>query len=286
MSRMVTWILVAAMAVWVPSAFAAKQAVEIEDAELDTITAAGQPTVLKSGDGSPVVHSDEAQFNLSFDAPEVQSGLRALTIQNVVGELQLLVDLNVLSAIAKVAATDQRNFSLQSWGGTLPEFATVEGVKAEPFPACTTDCQNGAVNVAVADAVPGEISKPASASGDLIIETGDGSPIVNTDEPLFNLDFAVSRAQADLAALFITNMVGRAQVALNLNIAAATLSLVPDPDQNFSEPIGGDIGSCLGAACAGVIKQVNTGLQFRGTPLVGATNVNTLFKLDVTHQNQ
>jgi hypothetical protein len=126
--------LVIALVLWGVPAFAAK--VAISEAELDAISAAGEPTVITTGSGSSTVdYTSQPVFTMAFAVPDAQSGLSALTIQNVVGELQLLVNLNVLSAVNQVAGTEQRNFSMQSWGATLPiadTVKTVEGVAAAP----------------------------------------------------------------------------------------------------------------------------------------------------------
>jgi hypothetical protein len=56
-------------------------------------------------------------------------------------------------------------------------------------------------------------------------------------------------------------------MALNLNIASAAFTTVPFA----ANPIEG--------AVTGVIKQVNTGIQFRGTPITGSTTIG------ITHTN-
>jgi hypothetical protein len=119
------------------------------------------------------------------------------------------------------------------------------------------------------------ISPTASASGDLVIRTTNAAATVtNTDDSQFNLTFAETHAQSDLAALFISNVVGRSQMALNLNIASSQFTTVPFA----ANAISGEV--------TGTIKQVNTGIQFRGTPLVGATGVTTTFNTTINHQNQ
>ncbi len=382
-TRMMAVMVAVALALWVSPAVAGK--VALTDSDLDEVSAGGSPTIIETGDGSPVDWNDDSQFNLNFDVPEAQIGFRALAIQNVVGELQLLVNLNVLSANGNVNSTDQRNFSLQSWGGTLPIpgtglVATVSGVAAAPCPvagscnssggaggagpaavtggngdsaassasaaggnatggngqapttvtlnaghsnpACTGDCTGdggsvGNVNAtrggaaiagnaaAAAAAAAGDggnasgsggnggsggnltvsgnassspgvvaISPTASASGDLIIRTGNGSEVTAVDNSQYNLTFTETHAQSDLAALFISNVVGRSQMALNLNIASSQFTTVPFA----ANAITGDV--------TGTIKQVNTGLQFRGTPLVGSTGSTANTNLNINHQNQ
>ena len=133
MTRLTATAVAIALMLWVSPAFAGRTA--LSDDELDGVTAGGQSTVLSSGSGSPIDYTDNSMFDLAFTEPNAQTGFTALTIQNVVGELQLLVNLNVLSAAGNVAGTDQRNFSLQSWGGTLPIVGTggiVSGKVAAP----------------------------------------------------------------------------------------------------------------------------------------------------------
>ena len=313
MTRMTAAAVAIVLGMWVSPAFAGL--VALSDDELDGVTAGGQSTVLNSGDSSPITFTDNSAFSLNFVQPDAQTGFTALTIQNVVGELQLLVNLNVLSAAGMVAGTDQRNFSLQSWGGTLPIPETAIGKVGNVAPACetctatagnggsaegdseggegsiynggegklfqgggtvTNNADGGSASVTVGDAVASDsVAIPASsASGDLVVKSGDVSPITANDDSSFALTFAVSNAQSDLAALFISNVVGRSQMALNLNIASSTFTTVPFQ----ASSIGGDV--------TGTIKQVNTGIQFRGTPLVGSTGVTTNLDMTINHQNQ
>lgn len=341
----------------------------LQDDDLDRLSAAGEPTVIVSegATASNIALTDQTIFDLTLPA-NAQVGLRALSIQNVVGELQLLVNLNVLSASASVAGTDQRNFSLQSWGSTLPDPDTVKtatasaaaqaacstpgscagpagsatggaggsaaaaagtgaaggigggagGAGAPSNPTCAAGCagdggaggaggagNGGAGGAGTAAAAPGGAGgtasanaagnsgiikgngaaaasavvsdKIGSASADIILvgKSANGiSQVAFVNEPTFRMNIE-SNAQHDLSALFISNVSGRAQLALNLNIAAATLNLTSGG--SFAEPIGNTTD---------VIKQVNTGLQFRGTPLPGATGINGNFGVNVTHQNQ
>jgi hypothetical protein len=117
---------------------------------------------------------------------------------------------------------------------------------------------------------PGMISEAAKASGDVIVKA-DQEATVNNDA-VFSL--AIDQgAQTNMGSLFIANIVGRAQTAFNINIASSTLNLFPSMDgtQPFTNPL---------TDATGTIKQVNSGVQFRGTPIgVGNTNMN----LNVNH---
>ena len=328
----------------------------LQDEELDRMSAAGDPVVINSegATGSQVAYDEASDFQLILPK-DSQVGLRALTIQNVVGELQLLVNLNVLSASNNVAGTDQRNFSLQSWGSTLPDADTIKTATATASAnaACSTanSCAAaggtagggagavGAIGGAGGTASPtnnNQVTSPTggtntanvdgqtnnanggvggnggnggaatanaaantgiikgngavaasavvggtlgSASADVIVvskSSGGASSVAFENSPkfIFNPD---SGAQHDLSALFISNVVGRAQIAYNLNIAAATLNLIPGTNDPFAQPI---------SDTTAVIKQVNTGLQFRGTPLVGASGTTGTFNTSITHTNQ
>ena len=73
-----------------------------------------------------------ASMKLDFNVKDAQKGLRALTLMNVVGEAQILQNINLLSAAKQcIWAPDQENFSAQSWGSTLPDADTVKYVSAE-----------------------------------------------------------------------------------------------------------------------------------------------------------
>jgi hypothetical protein len=116
----------------------------------------------------------------------------------------------------------------------------------------------------------------------LVVKSGNGSPVDVVDNSQFVLGFE-ERAQNDLAALFISNVVGRSQFALNLNIASAGVTLAGKDANGNVVPFA---TSPIGGAISGTIKQVNTGIQFRGTPLVGSTGVTGNVNLSVNHQNQ
>jgi hypothetical protein len=268
---------------------------ELQDDQMDRISASGDPVILdvSGAAGSNATYVDDSVFELNFDVAHAQDGLRALTIQNVVGELQLLTNLNVLSASGNVAGSEQRNFSAQSWGSTLPDPETVKVGEATAFAApCGGDfsCSGGSgqysgghapgIIAGDAEAVV-DISPAASASADVIVRSKSSEGESNADivnKAQFKLTFSESEAQKDLSALFFSNVVGRAQMALNLNIASGGLGLIPGSSDTFANPISGD--------ATGVIKQVNTGIQFRGTPLVGSTRTSGSFDTSIAHANQ
>jgi hypothetical protein len=268
----------------------------LEEEDLDRISAAGDPTVIdvKSGGAgaATAAYLDDTEYVLDFNVPHAQTGLRALTLMNIVGEAQVLQNINLLSAAQNVGGTVQKNFSAQSWGSTLPDPDTVKTVSAEAMaPACIGGpialygCSGGPglffgggnkIGDAAA-AVDTKISEAASASADVIVraESASGPATVAVNNAgKYKLAFNESEAQKDLATLFFANVVGRAQMALNLNLAAGAVGLVPGSSDTFAEPIGGSTG---------VIGQSNTGIQFRGTPLVGSTGTSGGLTATVTN---
>ena len=255
----------------------------LEEEDMDRISASGDPVVIDvqaggEGNQATAAYLDDSSYKLRFNQPDAQKGIRALTLLNIIGEAQVLQNLNLLSAAQNVSGTDQKNFSAQSWGSTLPDPDTVKTVKAEAAaPACLAiaivGCSGGPAlffggGTKIGDAstaVSTKISEAASASADVIVraKSEDGPAIAAVNNAAqYELAFDVSEAQRDLATLFFANVVGRAQMALNLNLAAGAVGLVPGSSDTFAEPIGGNTG---------IIRQSNTGIQFRGTPLVGST---------------
>jgi hypothetical protein len=245
----------------------------LNDDELDSITAAGQPTVVISENGS-ATQIDESIQTL-FIPENGQSGLRALAITNVAGEAQLLVNLNVISISGDIAGVDQRNFSVQSWGSTVPEIGleadgqpgSVDSIIVNPD--CSTGCTNGdttqvdgnSLFSTVTNIASDPVVEIASATGDIIV---DGYTEASaTDQSVATLAFEPN-AQSDISALFIANISGRTQAAFNVNIASSTLNLFPSTDAPFTDPA---------ANASAVMKQTNSGIQFRGTPIEAAMSI-------------
>jgi hypothetical protein len=245
-------------------AFAAMEV--LNDAEMDSITASGQPTVLIAENGPADFNDTSSQIiNLVTDA---QHGLRALAITNAAGEAQLATNLNVISVSGDIAGVDQRNFTVQSWGSTLPKIkATVDGEPAVENEIeqenCSTDCVIKINNpsVGVTNIAAQGIVEIASATGDVIADGANGSSVWDSSTATLNFE---ADSQTDLAALFIANIAGRTQASFNVNIASSTLNLFPSTDQPFSEPA---------ASSSAVMKQTNSAVQFRGTPINAAASI-------------
>lgn len=244
----------------------------LNDDDLDSITAAGQPTVVISENGTASQSDNSIQtLHLPTDA---QSGLRALAITNVVGEAQLLVNLNIVSVLGDIAGVDQRNFSIQSWGSSY-EKGPGQGIGGAPgsvvenkiAPSCTEKCGLGSTlidndtNYNVTNTASAPIIEFPASTGDIIVDGFDGATA--EDNSLATLAFEAN-AQTDLSALFIANIAGRTQAAFNVNIASSTLNLFPSTDTAFTDPAG---------SSSAVLKQVNSGVQFRGTPIKAAASI-------------
>lgn len=243
----------------------------LNDEDLDSITAAGQPTVVLSENGTASQSDNSIQtLHLPTDA---QHGLRALAITNVVGEAQLLVNLNIVSISGDIAGVDQRNFSMQSWGASMERDGEV--VSGSPgnveenkiAPNCLEKCGLGSTlidndtNYNVTNTASAPLIDFAASTGDIIVDGFDGATA--EDNSLATLAFEAN-AQTDLSALFIANIAGRTQAAFNINIASSTLNLFPDTNSAFTDPA---------ASSSAVLKQVNSGVQFRGTPINAAASI-------------
>jgi len=117
-------ILVALVAAFLGAlpAFGAKA--PLTDDDLDGITAAGQPKVIQveaeSDDDDVDVDidlTDEETAELSITG-SAQESLRALTVNNVVGENTVANAMNIAAVFNFSAPSDQSNEINQSWGST------------------------------------------------------------------------------------------------------------------------------------------------------------------------
>jgi hypothetical protein len=130
MKKIAALMALVALVIWTAPSFAGKKA--LEEADLDNITAAGEPKIIQlegvtaSGDVN-VSFSDFGSYDLNI-ASESQTGLRALVLNNVLGENEVANAINILSNTAGGAAS-QSNTIAQSWGATKDiGAATVAGV--------------------------------------------------------------------------------------------------------------------------------------------------------------
>jgi len=259
-----------------PSAMAKKQ---LTENELDMVTAAGEPMVINGGLIGSITYTDGSTFSMTLPTG-AQTGLQALTLNNVVGELQLANAFNVQSAVQDLSG-GQTNTITQSWGATkdlTASFATVAGVTAaagnggnggdsEASSGCGTGSGTAkcAGNVAKASAggdggaggagstSPGKIAGAVTSQyGDVIITGGGVSGSIYVDvDPVFAMTLDTT-SQSNLLALVVNNIVGMSQVANATNISGAGVTLVP---------------LAIGPTSSnGRAAQANTINQFRGTP--------------------
>jgi len=254
-----------------PSAMAKKQ---LTEDELDMVTAAGEPMVITATDA--VTYTDGSTFSLTLPS-DAQKGLETLTLNNLVGELQIANAYNIQTSAASITGT-QTNTITQSWGAThdlTASFASVAGVSAGNGGAggsslAAAGCVNtgatgtakcaGQVASAGAGGAGGNGGNGASGvlAGAVTSDYADviiAGATVNVDvDPVFSMTLD-STSQQGLLALVINNVVGMSQVANALNISAANVNM---------NPAAG--GFLPGATQNVATTQVNTINQFRGTP--------------------
>lgn len=224
----------------------------LSEAEMDAVTAAGQPEVLIAGTigtegagglGTAVLAgTDSGALTIGTGG---QNDLRALVLNNVAGENQLATGLNVTSTNAS-SAQAQTNSITQSWGSTLD----VALLKGSATSASFTGTKCILSTCASASSQP---TTRQTAHGDEIII---GSTITKTPYKQFDLTVV---GQASLAALAVNNVIGMNQAATGMNIMGGGANVT------------GGAGSTLGVlpiGAGGVVDsgQTNTIIQYRGTP--------------------
>jgi len=241
-------VVVVAVFLAAPSAMAKKA---MNEAELDLITAAGQPTIVQAV-GSEVavavlIDVRDTQLEIGETA---QQNLSALVLNNVAGENQLATALNIAGAPFNNATGDQSNVITQSWG-------SVKDIGAVTVPAGDAGDINGKCVFATCDTSADGAIAVLTASADQIVhaESSDGVAVaVAFQAPVTDLIIG-GTAQTDLVALVVNNVVGMNQVANAINILGGSISL-----QAPGLSVGG-AGSTVGAT------QSNNITQYRGTPL-------------------
>lgn len=249
---MLSLIVFVAVFLAAPSAFAKKA---LTENELELISAAGEPTVIRSD--STISYTDSAIISLTF-ATGVQAGLNALTLNNVVGENQVASGLNIASAPNADNFVQQTNEINQSWGAVQDRF-----VETSPGAAGGVGCDSGGA-IMVGNICKGGDAKAAvhtrvSSYGDVIIRGEDG-PVTVTMSPIYSLTFD-SDAQAGLVALVVNNVVGMNQVATATNILGGSITFAGNLTINGVGGTNHQIGT----------GQTNTINQFRGAPIGYAT---------------
>ena len=232
-----------AAALTVPS-FAAKKAVT--DDELDLVTAAGQPVIIAIDNGS--VSFNGATTIAQSISPSSQTGLRALILNNVVGENQVHNGVNIA---ASAGNGSQTNTITQSWGSINDIGATTA---ANGITAVNADCTGALIcrTSGLFITTAGTVRVLSQAADQIIRVTTTG---VVTYSPTTQIAQDIAEnSQTGLVALIVNNVAGLNQVATGINIGSSVATLGPDLV----------LGAAGGAATG---NQSNTIQQFRGTPI-------------------
>ena len=256
------WILgVAAVALAVTMATPANAGKQvISDSEMDSVTAAGQPIVLKNEDGDIQVGGNRGgDTNLLLElADEAQSDIRALILNNTLGENQVGTGMNIASG---GSTGRQDNNITQSWGSTYDRriisgsttsasVRTSEGEEAECSRSALICKPVGGNATAVATNATASPATRLSIYADQIVLGDDDVDY----RPETNIAMDVrDTAQAGLSALVVNNVAGLNQVATGVNISGAT----------GTGPVGG--GNVTTNSLAASAGQGNVTNQFRGT---------------------
>jgi hypothetical protein len=243
-----SFLIAAAM---VAPSFAAKKAVS--DEELDMVTAAGQPVVVSAGTALTLSFNGTTTIASVLD-PLSQNGLRALILNNVVGENQVHNGINVSAfGSADTISGAQINTITQSWGSVL-DFDHVSADGATASATGPTQCVTGVLickGTVTAQGGAG-FARALSKGADVIIHAGTEATV--TYNPVTSIAADISdTSQTNLIALVVNNVTGLNQVATGINITNNTL------DVGVSSIALGAVGGIGGS-------QVNNINQFRGTP--------------------
>jgi len=244
-------ILTAAM---VSPSYAGKKV--ITDNEMDEVTAAGQPIVLKGDDIDM-----RAKVNIALGVEDnAQHDLRALILNNVAGENQVATDMNIASG---AGSGRQDNNITQSWGSTYDrDFA---GGASTPSVTATgkggeAECNKNAL-ICVTKNGTSQTATAAGASTPSIRSSIYADQILLADgdldyKPETHIAMEISNtAQQGLSAIVVNNVSGLNQVATALNIAGNV--------GTGAAPGGGNVAVTGGGSAAGQGNIIN---QFRGTP--------------------
>ena len=241
----------------------------ITDSEMDSVTAAGQPIVLKNEEGNITV---EVDTNLTLElANEAQSDLRALILNNTLGENQVGTGMNVASG---GSTGRQDNNITQSWGSTYDR-KIIDGVVTREASVRTKHGEEGECSRSAL------ICKPVGGNVSAVATDGAVRPatrlsiyadqiVLGDDDvdyrPETNIAMDVrDTAQSGLSALVVNNVSGLNQVASGVNISGAT----------GTGPVGG--GNVTTNSLAASAGQGNVTNQFRGTSYSRPDDLRTGF---------
>lgn len=243
MIGMGTFVIAAAM---VSPSFAGKKAVS--DDELDLVTAAGQPVIVQIGGSGTVTFVPSTRIAQTIQTNS-QTALRALALNNVVGENQVANGINITGQSVS-SSLAQSNTITQSWGSTAD--ITVASV-GSAFSSIPANCSGALIcKVSTQTTTVGGIARRLSKAADVIIEiTGTGTV---TYSPSMNIASSIDGGgQTGLVALVVNNVAGLNQVGNGVNIAGGGLTL-------------GSSGISVVGGNASTGGQSNSLAGYRGTP--------------------
>jgi len=263
------FIFVAALAMLLGAvpAFAGKKALSEND--MDLVTAAGQPEVLIAGTaffGGPSTFTPSGPVTLTVSqdltfAPlgSAQTKLRALTLNNVVGENELATVMNIQASPGGSTAA-QANTVEQSWGSTVDLASTSGANGAITIEGKCIACVNTAGTAGTGSV---GISGKAIATTDTVGSGGGVKLSIYADEVILGSPINLLQAsQADMAlggnvqngvaALVVNNVIAFNQLASALNISSGSVNLAADPALAQSSNVA--------------LSQSNLINQYRGTP--------------------
>jgi hypothetical protein len=210
---------VIAAALVAPS-FAAKKAVS--DEELDMVTAAGQPVIIQGG---PVTVSFLPTTDISsVIQPDSQASLRALALNNVVGENQVANGINIAGG---TNGQSSANNIIQSWGSTADlTIVTAKGGAATASFTCSETLT--LICKVTATATPGATNRiRAGVAADQIIHSTNTMAL--TYSPTTAIAATIEGgSQSTLVALVVNNVTGLNQVGNGVNLASGSITLGPD----------------------------------------------------------
>ena len=229
------------------------------DGTLDAVSASGQTVAIAThGTDSPVTFVPVTDITLSI-AGNAQDNLRALVLNNVVGENQLANGINLANNVGQI----QSNEILQSWGGINDTGAvSVAGVGGNAIAASqgcglalvAVGCRNGDTTAA-ASSSPGVVKALSNTSDTTISTSGNNSAVLYAPVTTFTLSLGTAGelgGQTNLVALVVNNVAGLNQVANGVNLSAFGVTL--------------DHPLTLGAGQISAGSQSNVINQYRGTP--------------------
>ncbi len=267
---------------WAVPAFAGKATLNEDD--MDGITAAGEPKIIDaiSSTGANVITFNEAvSVSPNGWGQGGQNSLKALILNNVVGEQSIATALNIATTSQGIRGASQTNSIDQSWGATedftgpgettntnaasASSQGSIQGTSTDGsaktysgacvFGSCITG-GNGSVTQNVR----------MSAYADLIIDAiapNSTNTITVTQNNNYDLNLGAGAPggsfQKGLAALVVNNALGMNLIANGWNILGGTVGTATN-------------GAAINAAPAVPLfndsyTQANTSNQYRGAPI-------------------